>query len=136
MRHQSRIQNCSGVTQSPLACSWSIFKFTIFINAYNSNVRIAASCVFGDIQRRFSKNKSCRQYMLDNPMRCYDSFYNTRCCDTCDKLNTGVTGTYTDIYIRVVWEFKQWLRVGALHLRAFVRPSVCNGRCGADILNI
>ncbi|XP_053385079.1 uncharacterized protein LOC128550301 [Mercenaria mercenaria] len=51
------------------------------------------SCVFGDIQRRFGRNKqSCRQYMLENPMRCYDKFYSTRCCDTCDRLNTGVRG--------------------------------------------
>lgn len=49
--------------------------------------------MFGDIQRRFgTSEKSCRQYMLDNPMRCYDSFYSTRCCDTCDRLDTGVKG--------------------------------------------
>ncbi|KAL4225230.1 hypothetical protein ACF0H5_015919 [Mactra antiquata] len=58
-------------------------------------------CVFGDTQRRFgSSNQSCRQYMLANPMRCYDSFYRTRCCETCEKLNTGVPGCeYGDHYL-------------------------------------
>ncbi|XP_060559597.1 uncharacterized protein LOC132719762 [Ruditapes philippinarum] len=51
------------------------------------------ACVFGDIQRLFgSKKQSCRQYMIDNPMRCYDKFYSSRCCDTCERLNTGVRG--------------------------------------------
>ncbi|WAR13146.1 ADT1-like protein, partial [Mya arenaria] len=50
------------------------------------------SCVFGDIQRRFGVDgNSCREHMLERPMRCYDNFYSARCCDTCERLNTGVT---------------------------------------------
>ncbi|XP_052262899.1 uncharacterized protein LOC127866424 [Dreissena polymorpha] len=47
-------------------------------------------CVFGDIERRFGSNQSCREYMIERPMRCYQSFYSARCCDTCARLHTGV----------------------------------------------
>ncbi|OWF37336.1 A disintegrin and metalloproteinase with thrombospondin motifs 16 [Mizuhopecten yessoensis] len=43
------------------------------------------TCVHGDAWRKFG-NRTCAQYIKEDKSKCYLSYYNRFCCDTCDKL--------------------------------------------------
>ncbi|XP_069133175.1 A disintegrin and metalloproteinase with thrombospondin motifs like [Argopecten irradians] len=61
------------------------------IEVKDSGPRPIENCVHGDAQRMFG-NKTCSQYISEDPGRCYFSYYNRFCCTSCDRVRRHQRG--------------------------------------------